>query len=593
MRLSTYTLLLALFVLVSIGPEVARARSPNTPAPFAAVTPARQKRRPIGQSPQTISVRPRVAAPQPGIPVVKVSVDRNRLPLGDLVTFTLAPGNVVLNPHYAVTIFFGDGQHERVFQTHIKHLYASAGLYTYSILVKSFEPPIPPALPAVKLSATPTSVTTDKLVDFKAELSHGYPNLKFRFVFADGADTGWQDSPLTTHSYRSRGTYQAYVDIGLGEIGLVKQTGGSPRRAIEVTSESPPQPRTITVELKANRLTVPGGGEVKFLARTATSGSNIQYRFDFGDSAGSTGWQPSPRTQHVYSSAGAYQARAEVRVLTKAPAQQTATSRPLSITVRSAPAPSSRGVELFVEPRSVTPGLPVYFRAVPDSPDSKTRYRFNFGDGSSPGVWKEALEETHIYSRAGTYQAFVEIGTPSERVIASRKKTVSVIAIIPDWPTPSPVPAETTATPSSNTPTPGTGTPTPLADTPSPTSTPDATPSPGVVLSTSPSTDLTPSPSETASPVTTADSGPSDNWWKYLLLAALLLYGVYQAWKYFYAPRPTLEPHPDPGVAALGTEGGPLSINFQVELDPNVTDGDFTVDPTEGNLIKSERKSNG
>ena len=78
-----------------------------------------------------------------------------------------------------------------------------------------------------------------------------------------------------------------------------------------------------------------------------------------------------------------------------------------------------------------------------------------------------------------------------------------------------------------------------------------------------------------------------------MLVAALILLGGYQGWKYFFALTPTLEPHVDPGVAALGTEGGPLAINFQMELDPDVTDGQFTVDTTGGSLIKSERKSDG
>jgi hypothetical protein len=77
------------------------------------------------------------------------------------------------------------------------------------------------------------------------------------------------------------------------------------------------------------------------------------------------------------------------------------------------------------------------------------------------------------------------------------------------------------------------------------------------------------------------------------LLAALILFGGYQGWKYFYAPRPTLVPNIDPGVSALGSEGGPLAINFQMELDPNVNDGNFTVDTKQGTFIKSERKSDG
>jgi hypothetical protein len=50
-------------------------------------------------------------------------------------------------------------------------------------------------------------------------------------------------------------------------------------------------------------------------------------------------------------------------------------------------------------------------------------------------------------------------------------------------------------------------------------------------------------------------------------------------------------PNVDPGSSQLGSEGGPLAINFQMELNPNVTDGQITVNTDGGSLIKSERKS--
>jgi hypothetical protein len=213
--------------------------------------------------------------------------------------------------------------------------------------------------------------------------------------------------------------------------------------------------------------------------------------------------------------------------------------------------------------------------------NSKKRYRFNFGDGSPPSGWKQAAEETHIYALAGNYPAFVEVrGLPSQSIAASGKKEITVSPVIdptptPDGPTPSPVePTQTMSTP-----TPGATTPTPLIIS-------NSSPSPGVVLASSSSL------SEIASPTPTADHDPFANWWKYLLVA-LILYAGYRGWKYFFAPGVTLEPQIDPGVAGLGTEGGPLSINFQMELDPDVTDGKFSVDTAEGRLIKSERKIDG
>lgn len=498
-----------------------------------------------------------------------------------------------MNPRYTVTIFFGDGQSQRVLQPQISHPYADAGTFTYSILVKDVEPSAPP--PVVRLSVTPASVETDGLVTFKAELSRDVTNIKYRFVFADGSQTDWQDSPVTTHRYRAANTYRVYVDIGEGNGGSVRQMGGSLRQAIEVRT---PQPAPINVELTANRLTVQAKDTVSFAAQSDSRDPNISYRFSFGDRSGATGWQASPRTTHVYSVAGTYSAGVDLRVLSNRSGQQTASSKPLSINVEPAQPSRRPSVDLLVIPQFVPTGLPVYFKATAFPLSSRTRYRFSFGDGTQPGAWKKTAEETHVYWRAGNYAAVVEVrgstNGSAPRTLSARQE-VAVTAGIPgppDGPTPSPSPG-------------GFSSPSPAGS-----ATPVGSPkgSPTVFETTSPTADsgskrtgsetdsplqpgATTSPSPSPTPPT--DSGKRDDWWKYLLVAALILFGGYQGWKYFYAPAPTLEPHLDPGVAALGTEGGPLSINLQMEFDPNVTDGQFSIDTTEGSLIKSERKSDG
>ena len=345
MRISACPLLLALFALVSSVPGTAgdtiRIRFAGGPQAEGTSTPAAQQST-LQQSPQTVNVRPRVTTPQPGIPEVKATVDRNRVPLGDLVTFTLAPASVVLNPRYTVTIFFGDRQQARIRETRIDHLYTSTGTFTYSILVKAVEPL---TVPAVKLSANPTPIETNGLVKFAAELSQSYPDMKYRFVFADGSDSGWQDRSEATHSYRRPATYQAYVDIGLGDIGSTKRVGGSPRRAVEVIS--PPR-TTIAVRLTADRIAVQAKDEVTFVAQVNSPQPNIEYRFEFGDRSKASEWQASPRIRHVYSSAGTYPATVNVRVLNNRSGQQTATSNPLSIKVASLPV--TLGVDLIVIP---------------------------------------------------------------------------------------------------------------------------------------------------------------------------------------------------------------------------------------------------
>jgi PKD repeat protein len=531
------------------------------------------RQRALKQSPGTVNVRPRVPAAQPGVPEVKVTVDRKRVPLGDEVTFTLMPASVVLNPRYTVTIYFGDGTSQRVRQTEIAYLYRATGTYTYSILVKSAEPPAED-IPRVSLSANPTRVVTQGPVVFTAQLSQSYPNIRYRFVFGDRNQTDWQEKTETTHAYKSPGSYLAYVDIGAMSTGSVKPLGGSVRQPIEVIS---PSPRPVSVTLSVNPRSVEVKQPATFVARVDSSEPNIRYRFDFGDRSGSTAWQVSPQTTHSYSVRGTYPARVDVQVINSPSGRQIASSNPLSIEVKPA-TPAAVAVDLIVEPRSVLAGLPVFFRATTASANSSTRYRFNFGDGSPTTAWKETPQATHIYSLAGDYPAFVEVGSSSNQPIqataASGRKQVRVDPIIPS-PLPTPSPSQTVSPPIAS------------PETPSPT--PEATPSTSGGGTSSPS--ATASPSDTPTPRPTPNGGgSSNNWWKYLL-AALILFGVYQGWKALYAPRPTLVPNVDPGVSQLGSEGGPLAINFQMELNPNVTDGQVTVNTDGGSLIKSERKS--
>jgi len=68
--------------------------------------------------------------------------------------------------------------------------------------------------------------------------------------------------------------------------------------------------------------------------------------------------------------------------------------------------------------------------------------------------------------------------------------------------------------------------------------------------------------------------------------------GGYQTANYFFAPRPTLHPNVDPGDSRVGVEK-PLSIDLQVELNPNVTGGQYAVDTPETSFTKSERSSDG
>ena len=197
-----------------------------------------------------------------------------------------------------------------------------------------------------------------------------------------------------------------------------------------------------------------------------------------------------------------------------------------------------------------------------------------------------------MYSLAGNYPAFVEIGSAGNRSIdaiaASGRKQIRVQPFNPPpigtpTPLPAPSPSPTLLPTLSPNPSPS------VMERPSPA--PDGSSSPLIEGDTSsPSPTISPSPTPTPSPP--PGSGSSDNWWKYLL-AALILFGVYQGWKAFYAPRPTLVPNRDRGESKMGSESGPLGINFQMELNRNLTGGQVAVNTDGGSLIKSERKGDG
>ena len=519
-----------------------------------------------GQQPGTVNIRQRVASAA-DLPTVNVTVDRNRVPVNDEVTFTLSPAGVVSNQKYTVTLQFGDGTQTQTHATQVIHRYHAPGNYRYSISVTSSDKGRPASSrnPRVSLLATPAAVSTNQTVTFSAQLSEDYPNIKYRFVFADGTETNWQDSPQTKHEYAVPKTYLAYVDIGEGMQGSVKRVGGSVRKAIEVTEARALS--KVTVNLTAKPVKVEERQVVSFTAMVASNNTNVKYRFVFGDKTPATGWQGSPQTKHKYLAAGNYSARVEVRVTNSRSGVQSINSGPLLIEVK---ATAQQVVSLIANPISVVVGLPVFFRAKIDSPSPNIRYRFNFGDGSTPTAWTGKAVETHAYSRAGNYAPYVEIARATSgpiNAIASGARQVTVTGFLPpDNPTPTPSPS------------PGTGTPT--LDRSSPSAGPNIS-NTGGMTSSSDGRPLGQTPA--------ALPRPSNNWWIYLLIA-LALFAGYRGWKWLTAPRPTFHPRFDPGVSQVGVEK-PLSIDFQVQLNPDIAAGEYGLETNESSFIRSERKS--
>lgn len=71
----------------------------------------------------------------------------------------------------------------------------------------------------------------------------------------------------------------------------------------------------------------------------------------------------------------------------------------------------------------------------------------------------------------------------------------------------------------------------------------------------------------------------------YLLIAAVILFLIYQASGFLFAAQPTFAPFADHGVAAVAHEKGALPIDFELVLDRNVSGGDYSVTTDQPRLV--------
>jgi hypothetical protein len=484
----------------------------------------------------------------------------------------------------------------------------------------------------VKLSASPTSVEINRPVSFSAQLSRRYQNLKYRFVFGDGSDTGWQDDARATHSYRTANTFKAYVDIGVVSNGSIKQAGGSARQSINVAG--PPRPVTVGVKLSASPASVESAKPVTLTARVSARSPNTKYRFDFGDRS-ATGWQANPSATHRYRAAGKYSARVELRVASTSNAPQTASD---STTIEVNEPAAKTTIDLRVIPETVPLGIPILFQAVPSTASARAVYRFNFGDGSAPTEWSPDPIQAHVYKAARSYAAFAEMEIPGSTPVTSGRKQVRVTSIGPvhnantnqnsnsgnnanSNATPRPntnrnsnsnrnanlngnwsVTGETNSNGNSNTAgninSNGNSRANVNANSIANANSLDGANTNGnnrgnrnananVSLTEATNSNANLSPAPTQNPEG-AGSVASTDWWTYAIIAAVILFAAYQAFSYFFAPRPTFVPHFDQGDSKVAA-GRPLSIDLQMDVDPNIRDGEVTVETEGQSLIKAKR----
>jgi PKD repeat protein len=550
-------LIVSIFTFHSASPS--RTAEAGIPAPLS----VQQTQRPIPQDPRSVTIQPAAGGTSRGGPAVIVSVDKKRVRIGETVRFTLTPASLVTNPQYSVTIDFGDGTRREIKQASIPYQYRATGHY------KVFASVVAPAraygdddnnarVPSVTLSAAPRSQAAGRAVTFKALITSRYPNLKYRFTFADGAQTDWQDSSETAHSYKTAGTYLAYVDIGGVKNGRVQRLGGSVRQPIQVLL-APFGP----AELFASPAPVEVGKSVTLKARVASTDPNVRYRFAFGDGSRVGAWQNSSQTTHRYSASGTYPAAVDIGIATGGTVRQMASAR-RSVEV-SPVAPARIAVTLDASPTSIEPGNSVTFTAKVDAGTNKLRYRFFYGDGSSSSGWQSNPQTVHRYSEAGNYPVYVEAtGTSNGRQLAVARSGTSQINVTSSLAvTPSPSP----------------GNPAGSLTQPSPRGGLDQTDQTSPVVN----------PSRISSLLTSIADAFRRNWWKLLLLLALLL-AAYKLLIPLFKPATSFRAVTDPGGSEL--EGGAqgLNIDSRVILRPNIAEGKYLVFTDGPHVVKNIRR---
>lgn len=520
----------------------------------------------LGQDATRVNIRVAVPQAPPGHVAARVTVSKSRVLVGEWVVVKLAPPAGVNRPVFRVS--FGDGREEVTRNRQIDHKYGRVGHYDIYAWVES-EAPRPP-IPRVFLSVAPNPTAAERPVTFSAQHANYYPGIKYRFVFGDREQTGWQDQPQTTHSYAWTNTYQAYVDIGAEENGLFKLLGHSAREPVRVNDQ-----QRDFVDLTASPTTVEAGRRVIFNARAISRDPNISYRFVFGDGS-ATGWQTNSQAIHEYASPNTYLTFVQIRASSLTFSSQLISSARKPIQVL---APQSLAVDLQVAPTTTKTETLVTFTARVNSMDANIRYRFFYGDGSSSG-WLTTSSSSHKYSVARTYLAYVEAGrlNNNQRIKlegTSKPKQIAVTSFTPPIPTPSPTLASSPTPSSGGSPSPSPGS--------SPLSSPGSSPmsSPGVP------------PRSNTDPTLSGDRNTLDqDWWKYLIIALLISFVGYWTYRFLFAPRPTFRPVPDAGGSGVDEATNPLAINSQILLRPDIADGLYRISTEEPNLVRSVRREN-
>lgn len=164
----------------------------------------------------------------------RVDLSASPLPAhpGDVVNFIARPSGPYPNLQYRFD--YGDGTQPK-WQTGAtaQHVYARPGNYSAYVDIGngtqriggSVRKQIPvTSIPfSVSLTATPLPAQAQRPVIFNARVTPNIANATYQFTFGDGGSSGFQTSPQIQHTYKTSGSYQAFVQVS--------QSGGASNSA--------------------------------------------------------------------------------------------------------------------------------------------------------------------------------------------------------------------------------------------------------------------------------------------------------------------------------------------------------------------------
>ena len=415
-----------------------------------------------------------------------------------------------------------------------------------------------PGVPPVRVRADQSRVPLGTKVTFNLSPASVLTDYVVTLYFGDGRKQV-MSSPQVVHLYQAVGNYTYSVDV-------------KSRQRCDAR-----------VTLSASPISIPEAEPVKFSARLSGNCPNVQYRFVFGDGSPSV-WRSSPQAEHRYARAGNYSAFVDI----SDGRNRIGGSQRIRLDVtRPGPVVDPRNnvsISLTAKPVSARPGKPVTFTAKASPARAGARYQFNFGDGERT-LWQSDPQSRHTYRTPGIFRPYVQVSQSVNNQIVSATSAPALLTVRggPDTP-PGPDPGPTPTPGPSPSPTAATSPTASDSPTPSPG---NGSPSPGPSPSGSNGTNVTGRETPSSSPVVTPtpqDHSAGAKWW-YLLLAAVLLFLIYQASGFLFATQPTFAPFADHGVAAVAHEKGAVPIDFELVLDSNVSGGDYSVTTDQPRLV--------